>query len=57
LATVRQTTSRQRALTGLGAVVSIAALAGVVIWALRQDAPTWPDSPARFAILGAAIVG
>jgi uncharacterized protein (TIRG00374 family) len=53
--TLRETTSRQRALTALGAAVSIAALVGVVIWALRQDAPTWPDSPSRIAILGAAI--
>lgn len=46
---------RQRALTLLGAAISIAALAGVVIWALHQDAPTWPDSPAKLAVLAAAI--
>ncbi|HEY1538141.1 MAG TPA: lysylphosphatidylglycerol synthase transmembrane domain-containing protein [Solirubrobacteraceae bacterium] len=47
--------SRQRALTLLGAAISIAALAGVVVWALQQDAPTWPDSPAKLAVLAAAI--
>ena len=48
--------SRQRALTALGAVISVAALAGVVFWALHQDAPTWPDTPSKLALLGAAIV-
>ena len=47
---------RQRALTALGAVISLAALAGVIFWALHQDAPTWPDTPSKFALLGAAIV-
>ena len=49
-------TSRQRALTVLGALISIAALAGVVLWALHQDAPSWPDSSSRFAALAVAIV-
>ena len=48
--------SRQRALTALGAVISVAALAGVVFWALHQDAPAWPDTPSKLALLGAAIV-
>jgi len=46
---------RQRALTALGAAVSLAALAAVVLWALHQDAPTLPDSPSRLAALAAAI--
>jgi uncharacterized membrane protein YbhN (UPF0104 family) len=46
---------RQRALTLAGAAVSIAALAGVIVWALHQEAPTLPDSPARLAALAAAI--
>ncbi len=56
MTTLRQTSGRQRALTAVGAVVSIAALIGVVIWGLNQDAPTWPDSSSKFAVLGAAIV-
>jgi uncharacterized protein (TIRG00374 family) len=52
---VRTASSRQRALTLLGATISLAALGGVVLWALHQDAPTWPDSPSRLALLGAAI--
>jgi uncharacterized protein (TIRG00374 family) len=47
--------SRQRALTALGAMISIAALAGIVVWALQQDAPTLPDSPSRLAAFAAAI--
>jgi uncharacterized protein (TIRG00374 family) len=47
---------RQRALTVLGAAISLAALAGVVVWALHQDAPALPDSPSRLAALAAAIV-
>lgn len=46
---------RQRALTALGAMISIAALAGVVLWAVQQDAPTLPSSPTRLAELGGAI--
>ena len=52
---VRTASSRQRALTALGAAISLAALAGVVLWALQQEAPTWPDSPSRLALLAAAI--
>jgi uncharacterized protein (TIRG00374 family) len=47
---------RQRALTVLGAAISLAALAGVVFWALHQEAPALPDSPSRLAALAAAIV-
>ena len=50
------TRGRQHALTLLGAAISVAALAGVVYWALHQEAPTWPDTPSRLALLGAAIV-
>lgn len=55
MAAIRQSTSRRRALTALGAAISLAALAGVVIWALHQDAPTWPDTPAKLAVLAAAV--
>jgi uncharacterized protein (TIRG00374 family) len=47
--------SRQRALTALGATISIAALAAIVVWALHQDSPTLPDSPSKLAALAAAI--
>jgi hypothetical protein len=47
--------NRDRALTAVGAVISIAALAAIVLWALHQDAPTLPSSPERLAQLGAAI--
>jgi uncharacterized membrane protein YbhN (UPF0104 family) len=40
----------------LGVAISLAALAGVVVWALHQDAPTLPDSPSRLAALAAAVV-
>src|SRR5918997_3963920 len=46
---------RQRALTALGAMISIAALAAVVLWATHQDAPALPGSPTRIAEFGAAI--
>jgi uncharacterized protein (TIRG00374 family) len=47
---------RQRALTALGATISLAALAGVVFWALHQDPPSLPDSPSQLAALGGAIL-
>jgi glycosyltransferase 2 family protein len=47
---------RQRALTALGATISLAALAGVVFWALHQESPTLPDSPSQLAALAGAIV-
>jgi uncharacterized protein (TIRG00374 family) len=52
---VRRVTGRQRALTALGATISVAALAGVIVWALNQEAPTFPDTSAKFAALGGAI--
>jgi glycosyltransferase 2 family protein len=39
----------------LGAVVSVLSLAGVVWWALGQEPPTLPDTPARWAALAGAI--
>ena len=39
----------------LGAIVSILSLAGVVWWALEQEPPTLPDTPARWAALAGAI--
>jgi uncharacterized membrane protein YbhN (UPF0104 family) len=52
---VGRATGRQRALTALGASISIAALAGIVVWALHQESPTLPDSPSKLAVLAAAI--
>lgn len=52
----RRIISRQRALALLGAGVSLLALAGVVVWALHQQAPTWPRSTSGLALLAAAIV-
>jgi uncharacterized membrane protein YbhN (UPF0104 family) len=40
----------------LGAVVSVLSLAGVVWWALRQDAPTLPNTRERWGELFLAIV-
>ena len=42
-------------MTALGATISIAALAGVVLWALQQEAPQLPGAPARIAQFGGAI--
>jgi len=53
---MQPTTARQRTLTVLGAAISLAALGGVVFWALHQEAPTWPDTPGHLALLGAAIL-
>jgi uncharacterized membrane protein YbhN (UPF0104 family) len=39
----------------LGAVVSVLSLAGVVWWALGQEAPTLPDTGARWAALIGAV--
>jgi uncharacterized protein (TIRG00374 family) len=46
---------RQRALTALGATVSLGALAWVVVWALHQEAPSLPDTPSQVAALAGAI--
>ena len=46
---------RQRALTVLGAMISLAALAGVVIWAAQQEQPALPSAPGHLAEFGGAI--
>jgi uncharacterized membrane protein YbhN (UPF0104 family) len=43
----------ERALTALGATVSIAAIAAIVVWALYQEPPSLPQAPARLAELAA----
>jgi uncharacterized protein (TIRG00374 family) len=53
--TPRRNSGRERALTALGATVSVAALAALVVWALRQDPPSLPHEPARLAELAAAV--
>ena len=47
--------SRERALTAVGATVSIAALAAIVVWALYQEPPSLPQAPERLAELAAAV--
>ncbi|MEY2442202.1 MAG: glycosyltransferase 2 family protein [bacterium] len=47
---------RPRALKALGATISLAALAGVVVWALHQEPPSLPDSPSQLAALAGAIL-
>ena len=47
---------RQRALTAVGATISLAALAGVIFWALHQEPPSLPDSTSQIVALVAAIV-
>jgi hypothetical protein len=39
----------------LGALVSVLSLAGVVWWALGQEAPSLPDTGARWAALVGAV--
>jgi hypothetical protein len=46
----------RRAAGALGAAVSVAVLAAVVWWALRQDAPSFPTSADRLAELAAAVL-
>jgi uncharacterized membrane protein YbhN (UPF0104 family) len=46
---------RDRALAALGATVSVAALAALVVWALQQEPPSFPHEPARLAELAAAV--
>jgi hypothetical protein len=46
---------RPSALTLAGAVVSVAVLAGVVWWAVNQDAPELPSSRGQWAALAAAV--
>ncbi len=47
---------RQRALTALGATISLAALGGVIFWAVHQEPPSLPDSPSHLVALAGAIV-
>ena len=47
--------ARQRALTVLGAVLSIICLVALVGWAAQQEAPTLPSAPGPIAELCAAI--
>lgn len=51
----RPSLGRQRALTAIGATISIAALAAVVVWAAGQEPPSLPSAPARLAELAAAV--
>ena len=46
---------RRSLLPILGTLVSIAALAGVVWWATKQEAPTFPNTPGEIAALIGAI--
>jgi glycosyltransferase 2 family protein len=46
---------RQRALTALGAAISLAALAGVVIWAAQQEPPALPSAPGHLVEFAGAI--
>jgi uncharacterized protein (TIRG00374 family) len=46
---------RDTALKALGAAVSLAALGALVVWALHQEAPTFPHEPARLLELAAAV--
>jgi hypothetical protein len=47
---------RGRSLRLLGWAVSVLCVAGVVVWALGQDAPTFPTEPGDVAALVAAVV-
>lgn len=46
---------RDRALTALGALISIAALTAIVVWALDQDAPTFPSAAEQLGELAGAV--
>lgn len=46
---------RQRMLTALGALLSIACLVALVLWAVRQEAPTLPTAAGPLAELGAGV--
>jgi uncharacterized membrane protein YbhN (UPF0104 family) len=46
---------RDRALTLLGGLISIATLAAIVVWALHQEAPMLPSSAERLGELGGAV--
>lgn len=40
----------------LGVIVSVAAVAGFVLWALGQDTPKFPSDPADIALVGGAVL-
>ena len=46
---------RHRLERALGIVISLVALAGVVFWALKQQAPTFPGDTGGWALIGAAL--
>jgi len=46
---------RDRLIRWVGVGISVVSLAGVIIWASRQDAPTFPQSPAEIAALLGAV--
>ena len=53
-----ETDGRSGARAGLslgGLAISLVALVAVVVWALRQGRPAWPESSAALAAVGAAI--
>jgi uncharacterized protein (TIRG00374 family) len=52
----RPSRSSSRAAGALGAVVSIAVLAALVWWALQQEPPSFPTSPANLAELAGAVL-
>lgn len=47
---------RRHAERAVGIVVSLAALAGVIWWALKQEAPTFPGDTGGWALIGAAVL-
>lgn len=47
---------RGRTLAVAGALISVATVAGVVWWALRQEAPELPATTGEFVALGAAVL-
>jgi hypothetical protein len=56
-ASARRPESRGRGvLAVVGALVSVASLVAVVVWALHQEAPTFPSSADDLGMLGAAVL-
>jgi uncharacterized membrane protein YbhN (UPF0104 family) len=55
MSTSEPRSSRERALAAVGAAVSVAALAAIVVWALHQEPPTLPHEGERLAELAAAV--
>ncbi len=47
---------RRHAERAVGIVISLTALAGVVYWALKQQAPTFPGDTGGWALIGAAVL-